>query len=264
MDKKLLALVLTTAAVVIGLILEPSGGSPSIARYIISDVGEFLVILVAALIGFERAKSFSFRSGLGKALFFISLGLLAWGAGILSYSYYNIIMQIEVPYPSLADIGFLGIIPLAAYGLFWLLKSIKITFDKKTILKVTALPLVSFLFTYWLFIQTKLAEDVSLIEKILNVAYPMGDVVFLSLTFVILSLIRGGNLFKPIAIICAGFIIEAIADFSFSWTTATGTYYTGSFPDVLFALAFFTIGLGMYYTKQMAEIPAVPKKKDSK
>ena len=48
MDLKLLTLVLITAAVIAGMILEPSGASPSMERFIITDIGQFLVILTAA------------------------------------------------------------------------------------------------------------------------------------------------------------------------------------------------------------------------
>lgn len=252
-DKKLLALILLTVIVVFGMILEPSRGSPSVTRYLISAVGQFLIILVAAFIGFNMVKSFTFKSVIGKSIAFISLGMLSWGIGSLVWLYYNIMLQTEVPYPSLADVGFLGTIPLATCGLFLLLKNIKIKFDAKIIFKVIAIPIVVFLFTYWLFIHSKLGENVSTLEKILNVTYPMGDVVFLSFTIVILSLTKGAKLFRSISMICAGFIIQTIADFSFSWTTATGTYYSGNWVDVLFALAFFTLGIGMYCIKELRE-----------
>lgn len=251
LDKKLLLLILITVFFLFGLILEPYRGSPSINRYIISSLGQFLIILAAVIIGFDRVKSFSFKSVLGKSLSFISLGMLSWGLGALVWLYYNIIVQTEIPYPSLADIGYLGTIPLATYGLFLLLKNIKFESNIKTTLKVIILPIIVFFFVYWLFINSKLAENVEFLPKILNITYPVGDVVFLSFTLIILTLLKGGKLFKPIVIICIGFIIESIADFSFSWTTSAGTYYTGNFVDILFGLAFFTIGLGLYYTKEM-------------
>jgi len=252
-DKKLLALILISVIVLLGMIFIPFKEEFSLARYFITSFGQFFVIFLAVIIGYEKIKSFTFKSAIGKSIIFISLGLLSWGIGALIWFYYNAILKTEVPYPSLADIGFLGTIPLAAYGLFLLLKNIKIEFDIKTILKLVLIPIIVFIFTYWLFINTKLAEDVSALEKILNVTYPMGDVVFLSFTFVILTLIKGGKLFKPFGIICLGFIIEAIADFSFSWTTAIETYYSGNWVDMLFVLAFFTLGLGIYYTKELQE-----------
>jgi hypothetical protein len=251
LGKKFLLLVLITVFVVGGLVLEPSKGSPSILRYVLSACGQFLIIFVSAWIGINIAKSFTLKSVLGKSILLISLGMLSWGIGALIWLYYNLASQTEVPYPSLADIGFLLMIPLSAYGLFLLLRNIKITIDAISMLKIVILPLLVFILTYRIFILGKLAENVSTLQKIFNILYPLGDAIFLSLTIVILSLIRGGKLFKPIGIICFGFIIEAIADFSFSWTTSIGTYYSGNWVDILFAFGFCAIGAGIYYTNEI-------------
>ncbi|MBU4246388.1 MAG: hypothetical protein ABIF85_01525 [Nanoarchaeota archaeon] len=252
--KLFLGFVLISALAIAGMALEPSKGAPSDLRYFITDVGQFLIIAFAAAIGIKQAKAFSFGSALGKSLLFISIGLLFWGFGALTWLYYNIAMKLEVPYPSIADALFVGTVLSASWGLFWLLKSIKNSFDAGTIIKLAVIPVAVFAVTYILFIQSKLVENVSGIEKALNVFYPVGDAVFLSFTIVLLTLIRGGKMFKPISIICAGFIIQSMADFSFSWTTSAGTYYTGNWVDILFSLAFFTIGAGMYYTKDLLDV----------
>lgn len=246
-DKKFLALVIATAITTLGMVFAPYDGSPSLARYVITGIGQFSIIFVAALIGFERVRSFTFDSALGKSLLFISLGILSWGLGALAWLYYNIMSTTEVPYPSLADVFFVGTVPLAAYGLFLLLRNLQITFDLKTKLKLVLLPLAAFLVVYSLFIEGKLAEDVPALAKALNVMYPLGDAIFLSFTLVLLSLIRGSKMFKPVVLLCMGYLIEAMADFSFSWTTSTGTYYTGNWVDMLFALAFSFIGTGIYF-----------------
>ena len=161
----------------------------------------------------------------------------------------------EVPYPSLADVGYIGLIPFANYGLFLLLKSVKVRLDAKTIVKVLIPPVLLFVAIFPLFIYGKLAEDVELLTKTLNVVYPLGDVIFLSLALVILSLTYGSVLFRSLGIISLGFIIQAMADFSFSYTTSTGAYYTGCWVDILFALAFFTVGFGMYYMSKSLKEP---------
>lgn len=250
LDRKIVCLVLITA-IVVSMNLLMTVDSPPTLRYLFSIIGEIVIILISVSIGLERAKSFTLKSTLGKSLFLISIGILSWGIGNAIWFYYNMALQVEVPYPSLADAGYLGLIPFSAAGLFLLLRSIKITLDKKTLIKLVLLPLAVFILVYWIFISSKLMEDVPLLQKILNVAYPLSDAVFLSFSLVILSMIKGGKLFKPIAIICLGFIFQAIADFSFSWTTSAGTYYSGCWVDAFFALAFFTLGVGMYYTSEL-------------
>ena len=254
-DKKLLWILAIVAIVfVVGMAVEPSGSEPSIARYLIAQTGQMLVPFIAAYIGIKRARAFGFRSAVGKALLFLSLGAIAWGCGTFVWLLYNLFWQTEVPYPSLADIGFSLIIPLAAVGFFLLLKNLKIGFDKKTITIVSIIPVIVFAAVYWLFIQSTAAEGVSDLGKILNIYYPLGDAIFLSFSLVILSLVRGGKMFKPIGILCLGFVMQSIADFSFTTTTTLGTYYTGNWVDMTWTIAFLTMGIGMFYTNEMTKI----------
>ena len=173
-----------------------------------------------------------------------------WGIGNLIWFYYNI-SGVETPYPSLADVGYLGMIPFAAAGLFIMLRGVKTDVDSRTLLKLAVLPGIVFAMVYIFFIQSKLAENTSTLLMALNIAYPVGDMIFLSLALMILSVVKGSKFSKPIAIICAGFIIEAFADFSFSWTATAGTYAVGGWVDILFVLAFSVIGIGMHYIKNI-------------
>ena len=247
---KLVLLSLTLAIVIFGLVFEPSKASPSSARYVLSNLGQFLIILLAALIGFEGSKFFTLKSSLGKSTFYISLGILCWGFGALLWLYYNLLAKIEVPYPSIADIGFLAIIPLVVVGLSHLLRYAQIKLNFATIIRLSILPFLVLIFTFFFFIWDKLAENVGLLTKILNILYPLGDALFLSISLTLLIMTFGSSfgkvLTRSLLVLSLGFAFEAIADFSFSYTTTMGTYYSGNWVDIIFALAFFTIGVGMY------------------
>jgi len=246
-DKKLVVLVSVTAVAVSGLVLDSVLGFPSVARQLISSLGVFSIILVAAVIGIGRARYFTFSSAMGTSLMFLSIGIFCSSIGDLVWGYYNVIEGVGVPYPSLADVFYLGMIPLASYGLFLLLKSLKFTIDAETKMKLVLLPATVSILTYFLFVQSELGGSVPALEKALNVAYPIGDALFLSFSLMILSVVRGSTLAKPIRVISIGFILVALADFAFSWTTSLETYSTGNWIDVLYMLSYFTIGAGMYF-----------------
>ena len=250
MEKKLIFLIVLTASAAF-MNFSMTADSPAIVRYAVTNLGEFSIILVSIWIAMRRIKTFTLKSALGRSMLFICLGMLSWGIGTMAWFSYNTVAQMEVPYPSLADVGYLGMIPFAFYGMYLLLKSVRGSFDKRTLLKLSAIPILVFVPIYVIFISSALMGDIPPLEKSLNVAYPMGDVLFLSISLAMLSLIRGSKLFKPIAIISVGFIFEAFADLAFSWTTAMGTYYTGIWTDALFALAFGLIGVGMHYMQEM-------------
>lgn len=249
-----MAVAVIAAVVVGGMALTPNNDQTQTERYLLTGLGQFAVALLGFSIGIKRASLFGFKSALGRSVTFISAGMLSWGLGALAWMYYNFAGS-DVPYPSLADVGYLGTIPLVAIGLFVMFRSV--VGHKNglfTALKMAIITAAVFIVTYWLFISSRLSENVEPLAKVLNVTYPMGDVVFLSFALLILSCIMGGKLFKPIAIISAGIIIEALADFSFSWTTSIQSYYTGSYPDMLFVLAFAVIAAGIYFTKDLATV----------
>lgn len=244
-DRNFFVLVLVTVVAVAGMVLGPSVGAPSMARYVLSGISGFLVTATAARIGFERARFFTFGSALGRALAFLSIGLLSYGVGDLLWLYYNL-GGVEVPYPSFADVFYLVRVPLASYGLLMLLKNIELPIDLGTKRKLMLLPAAAFAVVFSFFALSRLADNVPALEKALNVAYPFGDVVVLSFSLGLLVLFRGSAMERPVRTISFGFILLALADFAFSWAVSSGAYYTGSLVDGLHLLAFFFIGLGMY------------------
>lgn len=258
MDKKLAFLAFLTVMTISGILITPYENF--MQRYMLAGFGLGFLALVAAWIGIDTARFFTFKSSFGKATLLISFGVLSWGLGNIAFFVYNAFLNVEVPYPSLADVGYLGMIPLANYGLFILLKSIRFRLDAKTFAKIIIPPIAVLTLLFPVFIYGKLAEEAPLMTKFLNVVYPLGDVLFLSLAFVILTLSYGSTLFKSLSILSLGFIVEALADFAFSYTTAAGLYYTGYWTDTLFCLAFFIIGVGLHYFKSSHDMILKKKK----
>ena len=57
------------------------------------------------------------KSTLGKVLFFIGLGLLTWSIGMWIWTYYNLFLVVEIPYPSYSDFFYLLAYPLLGIGI---------------------------------------------------------------------------------------------------------------------------------------------------
>lgn len=260
MDKRLLFLLTVTAIVILGMLVAPSSFA---YKYVIANLGEFLIIMASAWIGYAVAKQYGFSSGLGRSLLFITAGFIAWGVGALIWMGYNA-AGTEIPYPSWADAGYLLLIPLAGYGLFLLLKNVDFSFSGWTIAKVTVLPLIVLIVSYFLFIKGALGEEIDPLTKLLNVIYPVGDVIFLSFALVILSVTYGSFLFRPLSVISIAFIFQAVADFGFSFATSAETYFTGHWTDYAWMLAFCTVGVGMHMLLAAQQPKEVAKKAHAK
>ncbi len=217
-----------------------------------------LIPLVGGIAGIVRAREWGFfNSKVGIALIFISAGLVTWGIGQMFWSiYYNLILGVEVPYPSLADVGFILSWPLWSIGIIHLSRATGAHFSLKSVQGKTLLfsiPVVFIALSYYLLIVvarggsiTDLSE--SYLKIFFDLAYPIGDVVILSLAVLIFGLsvnYLGGRYRISILTLLLGFVVNYIVDFAFSYTTTAETYYNGHWVDLLFPTAMVLIAVAV-------------------
>src|SRR6266404_5878028 len=217
-----------------------------------------LVPFFGGLIGMAKSKIWGgLKSTLGKAIFFISLGLLLWGFGENIWSYYNFCKGVPAPYPSIADIGFAPSIFFWILGTYHLSKASGALFSlrKNTWAKVLVVlvPIALLIPSYY--IQIRLARGGTLVppgettlKAILDIAYPFGD--FLALTFAALVFTLsykyfGGFYRRAIIAILAGLAVMYCADSVFSYTTTKGTYYNADWGDLLLSIGLFLMTFGI-------------------
>lgn len=199
----------------------------------------------------------SFKSAVGRAVIYLSLGLIAWGLGTYIYSgIYNLILQIEVPYPSFADIGYVLALPLWAMGIIQLSRATGAKYGLQSSRGKIALLVVPFLVivaSYYLLIiiartGSFTSGDTAILKIILDLTYPLGDIVILTLATLIYGLSYdyfGGIFKKAIYLILIGFVLMYFADFAFSYTTTLGTWSQGDWNDLLFATAMLSLSCGV-------------------
>ncbi|HZX01026.1 MAG TPA: hypothetical protein VFE87_01345, partial [Candidatus Paceibacterota bacterium] len=195
-------------------------------------------------------------SSLGRAIFFLSAGVIAYGVATLIWSYYNFVLFVDVPYPSLADAFYLLSYPFWAIGLVNLGSGIGAGYKLRTTRGKIALilaPLIGIALTYFIFISIVQGGDLgfegsSPIEIFLNIFYPLGDAILITAIGLIYGLsykIFGGRFKSAINMLFIGFLAAYFADAIFSYTTTQETYYTGNWVDVLFMTNLFLITVGV-------------------
>jgi hypothetical protein len=196
------------------------------------------------------------KSAVGKSIFFLALGLLSWSLGNWIWSYYNFFGNIEVPYPSFADVGYILAIPFWIIGTFHLSK---VTGARVSLQKLGGrlylflLPIIAAIFSYYILIvvaRNSVFEvtNESLLKTFFDFAYPVGDWMILTIAFLIwgLSLKYLGGRYKwPIFTVLLGFVLMFFADSLFSYFTTLETYYNGGPIDIVFVLALFMISFGI-------------------
>jgi hypothetical protein len=210
----------------------------------IDDIGEAVAAALASTACAWAARRARGKDRLGWALMGISAGL--WAAGEVIWSIYEVGMGVQVPYPSLADAGFLAAVPFAIAGIraFWgdargTSARWRVWFDGL----IVAIALTS---TAWGF-GLRAVWDSSSSTKLLDLAYPVGDI--LIGTVLILAIRRATHQQKGrMALLLLGVASYSIADSAFSYLSAQGAFGSvGSVLDTGWFAGFLLIALAAIY-----------------
>jgi PAS domain S-box-containing protein len=106
------------AGVVAFALTIPSGLiAPGIAR-IVTDLGWTLSSAIAAIGAFQAARVLSGTERRAWLLF--GCGTAAWCAGQLVWDFYELILGVSIPFPSLADVGYVTFVPFMLAGVLTL------------------------------------------------------------------------------------------------------------------------------------------------
>lgn len=215
-----------------------------------------LIPLFGGAVAMYKARIWGgFSSAVGKAVFFVGLGVFCWGVGECIWSYYNLVLNVPAPYPSLADLGFAPSIFFYSLGAFYLSKATGAKFGFRNPLAkvfVAVTPLVVLAFSWWLLINVArggvlVPEGEPILKAILDIAYPLGDFVGLVIAIIVSGLsfrYLGGRYVVDVIAILLGLLAMYIGDTIFSYTTTAGTFYNGQLGDLFLSSGTFLLTYG--------------------
>lgn len=216
----------------------------------------FLIILpgYGGIIGFIRMKQWGgYKSIIGKSTFFYCLSLFSWSVGTLIWAFYNFFLNIEVPYPSLADLAYFQFYIWLGIGIvnLFIVTSVRTSFEKP-IEKVInfCVPISMAIVTYY-FIFVELHSGTfgdDPLKVFVDLGYPSGQIAILIIVILASGSTLnylGQRLKVPLYIIMFGLVANYIADFYFSYATTVGSYYVGTLGDYLYTISLFIMSLGL-------------------
>ena len=208
----------------------------------VDDLGELVVALLAARACLRRAGRETARIRRGWRL--LGLSALVWGLGEAVWSYYELVEGREVPFPSLADIGFLAAVPLALAAVLTFF-SPPAGWTSRVRLIVDGLIVgVAVLYVSWVVVLGPMVHDLSggLLAQVVGLAYPVGDVIIISAVILVGARSRTAD-DLPFGWIAAGLVALAVADSAFAYLALQGDYGTGNFIDTGWLAGYLFIAL---------------------
>jgi hypothetical protein len=234
---------LATTAFLLWTIVGFFGSRPTLY---VDDIGQLAAAWVAA--GVCAIAATRVTSGRATWALFAASSF-AWGVGELIWCYYALAKDTPVPFPSLADVGFLAAVPLAFAALLSFPSGHRSRLDRFHDILDGCIIATSLLFASWATVLGPLyrSHQGGLLKQAISLAYPMSDVIMVSLVIILIA--RGGRPVRiNVAIVMAGVVAFAVADSSFTYLTDANSYTGGSSLDTGWVAGYLLIALGALWS----------------
>jgi diguanylate cyclase (GGDEF)-like protein/PAS domain S-box-containing protein len=196
----------------------------------VDNLAQLVAPLGAAIACLTRGRRESGRSRRGWTL--LGASALSWGLGQAVWCYYELVQGREVPFPSMADLGYLLAVPLAL-GAILAFFSPPVGWTSRVRAMVDGLIVAaSFLLISW---ETALGSvyrggQGGPVKQAIALAYPLGDVLIISVVVLVAG--RSRSVARlPLVWIGAALVALAVSDSAFAYLTQMGDYATGNPVD---------------------------------
>jgi hypothetical protein len=212
------------------LVFRPGG--ESVAPWI-SDGSVTLAALTAAVVSFTVAASHR-GSQTGIAWLLIATGMLLFGLGELAWSVQEAALGMEVPQPSVADIGYLGGYPPIFLGLLLMPHApgraaprARLALD--VLIGISAAAVIS-----WNFVIAPLITDYGAwsLGDIVALTYPFADLGILLAVLILVARARMGAPLAHLMVLAGAFAVTALADSFYVYLQNAGAYGGGHYIDI--------------------------------
>lgn len=233
---------------------------------LLSIIGIGLLIVVATFLGKETAKiatdftylltagtlvilssilSLRFRKAgsHGKAWLFFLGTSISWFIAETTWSILELVYHAK-PFPSLADVFYLGGYPFLMCFLIYYIKPVRKAATKKMLIGAIIVS-VSMMFPS-IYMTYNFDPKVPPIENIIATSYPIMDsIIFIPALIGVVLFFRGEVNFTW-SLVCIAIVLEVAGDTTFQLATFTDTYYTGHPADILLLWSYVFFSFGVY------------------
>jgi len=229
---------------------------------ILNDAASVICVLIATAL-FVRVWFSTSSKDISKKIWGqIVIAMIAWTIAEGTWAYYEVILGQEVPYPSLADLFW-----LFGYVMFYvaLLNQYHLFQTARTEPQKLAITWLVILFaligSYLVLIPIIESFDPQkLLESVLNIAYPLFDLILLILTLSIIFSLEQGRFTLTWSLLGLGLVFMSTADLMFSYASWNEIYFPESrlntitlLIDTLYHVAYLTLGLAAYTYQIVSE-----------
>ena len=176
----------------------------------------------------------------------MSCALFLSSAAEATWAWYELVLHIEAPYPSLADVLWLTFYPLAVAAFVQLVPSRGTDrYSAWTLVLDVLLFAVASSLVIWQFIVLPgLDLQVGWVANLTTLGYPVGDILLLAAVASLALMPSKARVPRGVPWLALGFLVNVVADIAYLIAEAAGTYTTASWIHPFWPLAYALMGFG--------------------
>jgi hypothetical protein len=220
-----------------------------------------LMALIGGIFGLGMARKWEgCKSLVGRVMVMFSLGLLFQVFGQLAYIYRIYFLGVEVPYPSIGDIGYFGYMPCYLYGILLLgqVSGVGVSLKKwKYQAQAILLLAGTLVLSYSIFLRGYEFNWSAPLTILLDFGYPLFQAINVSIAVIVFSLskrVLGGVMKSRVRLFVLAFVAQYVADFTFLYQASRGTWYVGGINDLMYFVSYTIMVLALVQMAAVAEL----------
>jgi hypothetical protein len=224
----------------------------------VSDLG--MVAPAAAGAGLAFLAAARSKGRVRAAWSFIAAGLASWSLAEMTWSTYELFLGQQTPFPSIADVWYLGAVPLTCAGIVLLSSP-----DRSLARARTALDAVAIVFAataiVWhaILLPTYSDSEATVLEKVIGGSYPLGDLLLFFGLVIALAHNRRGHASAVIAVFTAGLGLFTLSDLGYAYLGLSNAYSAGSPVDLGWTFGYLLMGYSAALHAEWRPDYAVPR-----
>jgi hypothetical protein len=240
---------------VVAVLISHSAILGDFAGRIAGDLAQALSALGAGALCFYADRRSRYREvprlGSRSGWFFLALACIFWGAGQLLWTWLEIVQGKGVPFPSLADVGYLLALPCTTLALVTFKPTPTGAASRFRALFDSSIIALSLFGIAW---STVLGPfifhaDQPWLTRILSITYPLFDV--LNWSIALGAIVRPGmRNIHSLVFVAVGLGFLTTADTMFLYLSEKDSYQTGSWTDLGWIFCYAAFGLGATYSRE--------------
>jgi len=178
-----------------------------------------------------------------------SAWLFMWFLGESTWAVYVVLLQTD-PFPSLADIFYIGGYVFLGCALFLILKLFSSVFSMKKLAFLAVVSVSLSVAVGYLLLTPILTLEADIYTMVFSAAYPILDIGLFVLTFSIFMIFIEGAIGKAWFFLTLGVAFQIVADLLFTYAELQGFYYEGHLLELFWLWGYVAFLLGFYIHKR--------------